>query len=160
MASMISFRITGLDPEKFKDLFGKTDEELAATGARRVVADETLGFPDRIEMRDLNVGETAILVNYMHLDAASPYRSSHAVYVREGATRAYDAVDEVPDVLRRRLLSVRAFDEDAMMTNADVVDGTHLKGWIARNFEDPRVAFIDVHNAKAGCFAARVQRVP
>jgi hypothetical protein len=159
MASMSSFRITGLDPEKFKDLFGKTDEELAATGARRVVADETPGFPDRIEMRDLNVGETAILVSYMHLDAASPYRSSHAVYVREGATRAYDAVDEVPDVLRRRLLSVRAFDEDAMMTNADVVDGTHLKGWIARNFEDPRVAFIDVHNAKPGCFAARVQRV-
>jgi len=157
---MSSFRITGLDPEKFKDLFSKTDEELAATGARRVVADETPGFPDRIEMRDLNVGETAILVNYMHLDAASPYRSSHAVYVREGATRAYDAVDEVPDVLRRRLLSVRAFDEEAMMTNADVVDGTHLKGWIARNFEDPRVAFIDVHNAKAGCFAARVQRVP
>ena len=160
MASMSSFRITGLDPEKFKDLFSKTDEELAATGARRVVADETPGFPDRIEMRDLNVGETAILVNYMHLDAASPYRSSHAVYVREGATRAYDAVDEVPDVLRRRLLSVRAFDEEAMMTNADVVDGIHLKGWIARNFEDPRVAFIDVHNAKAGCFAARVQRVP
>lgn len=158
MVSMSSFRITGLDPENVKDLFGKTDEELAQTGARRVVADETPGFPDCIEMRDLNVGETAILVNYLHLDAASPYRSSHAIYVREGATRAYDAVDEVPDVLRRRLLSVRAFDEQAMMTNADVIDGTDLRGGITRKFEDPRVAFIDVHNAKRGCFAARVQR--
>jgi hypothetical protein len=159
MAFMSSFRITGLDPEKFKDLFAMTDEELVAMGARRVVADETPGFPDRIEMRDLDVGETAILTNYTHLDAASPYRSSHAIYVREGATRAYDAVDEVPDVLRRRLLSVRAFDEEAMMTNADVIDGTDLSGWITRDFEDPRVAFIDVHNAKPGCFAARVQRV-
>lgn len=160
MVSMSSFRITGLDPEKFKDLFGKTDEELAQTGARRVVADATPGFPDRIEMRDLHVGETAILVNYMHLDAPSPYRSSHAIYVREGATRAYDAVDEVPDVLRRRLLSVRAFEEGAMMTNADVIDGTDLKDWITRSFEDQSVAFIDVHNAKPGCFAARVQRAP
>jgi hypothetical protein len=159
MAFMSSFRITGLDPEKFKDLFAMTDEELVAMGARRVVADETPGFPDRIEMRDFDVGETAILVNYTHLDAASPYRSSHAIYVREGATRAYDAVDEVPGVLRRRLLSVRAFDEKAMMTNADVIDGTDLKGWITRTFENPRVAFIDVHNAKPGCFAARVQRV-
>jgi len=158
MAFMSSFRITGLDPEKFKDLFARTDEELVAGGARRVVADKTPGFPDRIEMRDLNVGETAILVNYTHLDAASPYRSSHAIYVREGAGQAYDAVDEVPDVLRRRLLSVRAFDEEAMMTNADVIDGTDLRGWITRNFEDPKVTFIDVHNAKRGCFAARVER--
>jgi|HubBroStandDraft_2_1064218.scaffolds.fasta_scaffold110423_2 hypothetical protein len=118
MAFMSSFRITGLDPEKFKDLFARTDEELVAGGARRVVADKTPGFPDRIEMRDLNVGETAILMNYTHLDAASPYRSSHAIYVREGAGQAYDAIDEVPDVL----------------------------------------AFIDVHNAKRGCFAARVER--
>jgi hypothetical protein len=158
MAFMSSFRITGLDPEKFKDLFARTDEELVAGGARRVVADKTPGFPDRIEMRDLNVGETAILVNYTHLDAASPYRSSHAIYVREGAGQAYDAIDEVPDVLRRRLLSVRVFDEEAMMTNADVIDGTDLRGWITRNFEDPKVAFIDVHNAKRGCFAARVER--
>ncbi|MGA7201551.1 MAG: DUF1203 domain-containing protein [Candidatus Cybelea sp.] len=156
---MSSFRITGLGPEKFEDLFTKTDEELIAMGARRVVADKTPGFPDRIEMRDLDVGETAILTNYTHLDAASPYRSSNAIYVREGAARAYDAVDEVPDVLRRRLLSVRAFDEGAMMTNADVVDGTKLRGWITRNFDNPKVAFIDVHNAKPGCFAARVQRV-
>jgi hypothetical protein len=118
MAFMSSFRITGLDPEKFKDLFARTDEELVAEGARRVVADKTPGFSDRIEMRDLNVCETAILVNYTHLDAASPYRSSHAIYVREGAGQAYDAIDEVPDVL----------------------------------------AFIDVQNAKRGCFAARVER--
>jgi O-6-methylguanine DNA methyltransferase len=49
---MSSFRITGLDPEHFRHLFGKNDEELAALGARRFVVDASPGFPDRVEMRD------------------------------------------------------------------------------------------------------------
>ncbi len=156
---MNTFRITGLDPGPFQSLFGKSDEQLAALGARRCVVDQKPGFPDRIEMRDLELGETALLVNYTHLDdASSPYRSSHAVYVREGATAAYDAVDEIPEVLRSRLLSVRAFDTRTMMVAADVIDGNDLRGWIASAFENGAVTFIDVHNAKPGCFAARVRR--
>jgi hypothetical protein len=156
---MRTFRITGLDPEPFRGLFGKSDDELAALGARRYVVDETPGFPDRIEMRDLDVGERALLVNYTHLDdASSPYRSSHAIFVREGATVPYDAIDEIPAVLKRRLLSVRAFTEDAMMLDADVIDGSRLRDWIETTFDDHSVNFIDVHNAKRGCFAARVRR--
>jgi hypothetical protein len=124
-----TFRITGLDPESFRDLVGKSDAELAALGARRCV-----------------------------VDASSPYRSSHAVFVREGATIAYDAIDEIPEVLRRRLLSVRAFDRDAMMVAADVIDGSALREWIASTFDNVAVDFIDLHNAKPGCFAARVRR--
>ena len=156
---MNTFRITGLDPAPFSHLFGKSDEELATLGARRYVVDESPGFPDRVEMRDLAVGEKALLVNYVHLDdAGSPYRSSHAVFVREGATVAYDATGEIPEVLRRRLLSVRAFDTKAMMVAADVIDGESLRNWIVSTFDDGAVDFIDVHNAKPGCFAARVRR--
>jgi hypothetical protein len=156
---MSTFRITGLDPEPFRNLFGKSDPELAALGARRYVVDEKPGYPDRIEMRDLDVGERALLVNYTHLDdLTSPYRSAHAVFVREGATTAYDEIDEIPDVLRGRLLSVRAFDENAMMVDADVIDGDRLCDWITSRFADGIVDFIDVHNAKRGCFAARVRR--
>ena len=156
---MNTFRITGLDPEQFSNLFGKSDEELAAMGARRCVVDQTPGYPDRIEMRDLDVGEKALLVNYAHLDHAdSPYRSSHAVYVREGATAAYDQTGEIPEVLRRRLLSVRAFDKKAMMVAADVIDGSTLRDWITSTFDNDAVDFIDLHNAKPGCFAGRVRR--
>jgi hypothetical protein len=156
---MNTFRITGLDPVQFQDLFDKNDEELAALGARRYVVDKSPGYPDRVEMRDLDLGEHALLVNYTHLDdAGSPYRSSHAIFVREGATAAYDKTGEVPEVLRRRLLSVRAFDGDAMMVDADVIDGNRLRDWISAKFADAGVEFIDVHNAKPGCFAARVTR--
>jgi hypothetical protein len=155
---MSNFRITGLAPERFAHLFGATDEALAAVGARRRIVDAHPGYPDRIEMRDLELGEKAILVNYLHLDVDSPYRSSHAIFVREGATRAYEAVDEIPEVLRSRLLSVRAFDRDAMMTDGDVIQGDGLQSWILAAFANAEVAFVDVHNAKRGCFAGRVLR--
>ncbi|GAC1425603.1 MAG: DUF1203 domain-containing protein [Candidatus Velthaea sp.] len=155
---MSDFRISGLEPERFAHLFGATDDELAALGARRFEVDAYPGYPDRIEMRDLRIGERAILVNYCHLDVASPYRSSHAIFVREGATKAYAAVDEIPEVLRSRLLSVRAFDHVAMMVDADVIAGDDLRLWIRTAFRRDEVAFVDVHNAKRGCFAARISR--
>ena len=44
----------------------------------------TIGFPDRIELRDAEPGERLILVNYVHQPADTPYRASHAVFVLEG----------------------------------------------------------------------------
>jgi hypothetical protein len=155
---MSSFRITGLQPAQFAEYFGKTDEALSALGALRYVVDETPGFPDRIEMRDLEVGETAILLNYVHMDKPSPYRASHAIFIREGAREAYDRVEEIPEVMSSRLLSVRSFTADGMMLDAEVLPGSELREWIASAFADSAVDFIDVHNAKRGCFSGRISR--
>ena len=155
---MSNFRIAGLQPARFIKYFGKSDDELSALGARRYVVDEKPGFPDRIEMRDLEIGETAILLNYEHMDLPSPYRASHAIYVREGASLAYDRVDEVPEVMTSRLLSARSFSTDGMMLEAEVLPGTELHDWLLKTFADPAVEFIDVHNAKRGCFSGRVLR--
>ncbi|HLX26448.1 MAG TPA: DUF1203 domain-containing protein [Candidatus Cybelea sp.] len=156
---MVSFRITGLAPEEFQHLYGRADDELAAFGVKRCVVDATPGFPDRVEMRDLQPGEHALLLNFVHLDSASPYRSSHAIFIREGATDRYDRIDEVPDVMRIRALSLRAFDKDAMMLDADLIDGHALEELIEKFFADPRVAYIHVHNAKPGCYSGRIDRV-
>jgi Protein of unknown function (DUF1203) len=78
--------------------------------------------------------------------------------VREGASRPYDRVDEVPKVMTSRLLSARSFSTDSMMLDADVLPGTELRNWILKSFADPAVDFIDVHNAKRGCFSGRVLR--
>ncbi len=64
----------------------------------------------------------------------------------------------MPEQLRRRLLSVRAFDKDDMLTGADVVDGQALEGLIDRLFADPEAAYLHVHFARHGCYAARVER--
>lgn len=156
VACMQHFRIAGLDPGRFSHLYGRSEAELAEQHVYRYRVDASPGFPDRIEMRDLEPGESALLVNYTHLDQPLPYRSSHAVFVREGATKPYDAIDEIPQVLRRRILSVRAFDDAAMMLDGDVIDGAALPDQVQALLSDSRVDFIDVHFARRGCFGARI----
>lgn len=154
----MSFQITGLPLSQFSPLFPMTDAELARQGALRVTADERPGFPCRVSLQDAEIGEKLILLNYEHLPLASPYRSRHAIYVRESATEARLAIDEVPQLLRHRLLSLRAFDSDGMMKAADVVPGTAIENLIEHMFANPRIAFLHVHNAKPGCYATRVDR--
>ena len=152
----MNFTVSGLSPEPFVPLYGLSDGELAERRARRVVVDGP-GFPERIEMRDAEPGETLLLVNYEHQSADTPYRSSHAVYVREGATETWSG-DHLPEVLRARLLSLRGFSADGSMVDADVVEGSDAEPMIERLFADPAVAYIHAHYARPGCYAARIDR--
>ncbi len=154
----MAFRITGLSPEPFRHLYGLSDQELAHHGVKRYIADKLPGFPDRVEMRDASVGEKLLLVNHVCQPAESPYRASHAIFVREGAESTYDLVDEVPEVMRTRLLSLRAYDADGMMLDADVVDGKDIESVISRFFALPHVEYIHAHNAKRGCYSGRIDR--
>ncbi|HET6551973.1 MAG TPA: DUF1203 domain-containing protein [Dyella sp.] len=153
----MSFRITGLPAAAFADLFTLSDEELAQRRAVRVVADQPHGYPCRISLTDAEPGQSLILLNYEHQPADSPFRSTHAIYIREGQQQ-YDRMDEVPDQLRRRLLSVRGFDASGMLRDADVAQGTALEPLIERLFEDEQVAYLHIHMARPGCYAARVDR--
>jgi Protein of unknown function (DUF1203) len=154
----MNYRITGLSPTPFQHLYGLSDTALRQIGVKRVVADANTGFPDRIEMRDAEVGETLLLLNHVCQPADTPYRASHAIYVLEGAVATYDRVGEIPEVLRRRLLSLRAYDAAGMMLDADVVDGRDCEATIRKFLANSEVAYIHAHNAKRGCYAARIDR--
>lgn len=154
----MSFRITGLAPDRFAPLFGLDDAALAAHGAIRVVADAVPGYPDRIAMRDADLGETLLLLNHVHHDVATPFRASHAIYVREGETACYQSVDEVPEVVRRRAISLRAFDADGMLRDADLAEGDAIAPAIERLLAAPEVAYVHLHYAKPGCYAAIATR--
>jgi len=152
------FRITGLPAEDFSHLFQLSDEELAAQGGVRRIADgRTPGVPCRISLTDAQQGDELILVNYEHHPVDSPYRMRFAIYVRKGEA-TFDAVDEVPEQLRTRTLAVRSYDENAMMVGWDLVDGRQLIAAIERLFAEPRAAYLHVHYAAPGCYAARVER--
>ena len=154
----MSFRVLGLDPTPFLALYGLSDTALSERGVRRVTVDSVPGFPDRIELRDLERGETALLMNYLHQPADNPYRACHAIFVREGAERRYDAVDAVPAAFRIRPLSLRAFDASHEMVDADVVDGIEAERTIERLLSNPSVEYLHAHYAKRGCYAARIER--
>ena len=153
------FRITGLSPDPFRPLFGLSDPELAAKGVRRYVADSKPGFPDRVEMRDAEPGESLLLLNYTHQPADTPYRASYAIFVIEGAKERYDQIDTVPAVMRSRTLSLRGFNKDNFLVTADLAEGVSLESAIDRFFADSNVAYIHAHYAKPGCYAARIDRL-
>jgi hypothetical protein len=152
------FRVTGLPAEDFAHLFQLSDEELAAQGAVRRIADgRNPGYPCRVSLTDSRQGDELILVNYEHHPVDSPYRMRFAIYVRKGE-ETYDAVDNVPEQLRSRTLAVRSYDESAMMVGWDLVDGRQLIAAIERLFAEPRAADLHVHYAAPGCYAAKVER--
>jgi hypothetical protein len=155
---MMTFRVTGLSPEPFRHLFGLSDEALARHGVRRYTADSAFGFPDRVEISDAAPGETLLLVNYVHQPADTPYRASHAIFVRERATAPTDLVGDIPPAMRARPLSLRAFDGAGMMVDGDLVDGRDAEGLIERLLADPSVAYIHAHYARRGCYAGRIER--
>lgn len=155
----MSFRITGLEPEAFQPLFGLSDEALAARSVKRYTVDKKPKFPDRVELRDAEPGETVLLLNYVHQPANTPYHASHAIFVVEGAKSRYDRIDEVPDVLRSRILSLRGFSDDGMLIDADVIDGTKVENLVEHLLGNRKVAYVQAHFAKYGCYAARFERI-
>ena len=149
------FRIQGLPAATFAPLFALSDDELAQQGAVRRIADGPR--PCRISLTDAKPGDELILVNYEHHAVASPYRMRFAIYVRKDE-ETFDAVDAVPEQLRTRTLAVRAFDGKAMMTGWELSEGVRLEETIERLFANPRAAYLHVHFAAPGCYAARVER--
>jgi hypothetical protein len=154
----MSFRISGLDAAPFRRFYGLSDDELQSFGVRRLIADEKPGFPDRIELRDVEEGEALLLLNHLHQPADTPYKASHAIFVREWAETPYRAVDETPEVLWIRPISLRAFDDKGNMIDADLTSGGDLKAPIERLLAHPAAAYIHAHYAKRGCYAARIDR--
>ena len=154
----MSFRIEALDGAQFEPYFAMSDAELSAAGGRRVVADAAPGYPCRVSLQDAKAGETLVLVNHEHLAVTSPYRSRHAIYVREGAEQAQLAVGEVPEVLSSRLLAVRGLDGDDMIVEAEIVEGAVLAPALEAMLANVSVEYVQIYNAKQGCFAANVRR--
>jgi hypothetical protein len=152
------FTVRGLSSEPFQALFALSDEELAKRRAKRVVADSKPGYPCRVSLEDAELGEEVILTNFVHLPSESPFHSAHAIYVRKGATAPGPYKDSLPEMLRGRLLSIRAFDANDMLVAADAIEGHRAENAIAKLFEDPAVAFLHVHFAKMGCYACRIDR--
>ena len=154
----MAFRIQGLSPDHFSHFFGLSHETLRDHQVVRYTVDANPGFPDRITLCDAQVGQTVLLLNYLHLDVANPYRSQHAIFVLEGARQAFNEMDRVPEVLRTRTLSLRAYDAQGMMLDADLVEGGQVETWIERFFGNPAVDYLHAHNARRGCFACRIDR--
>lgn len=154
----MTFQVAPLAAGDFAHLYGRSDAALRADGIHACVADTPAGFPCRVSLADARPGERLLLLNYEHQPADTPYRSRHAIFVRDGGVEARPEVGEVPAMLATRLLSVRGFNAGDMMIDAEMVEGIGAASAFRTLFADPATAYLHVHTARRGCYLARVNR--
>lgn len=154
----MTFQAHAVCRDAFTPLFDLPDEALATHRAVRVTVDSNPGYPDRVSMRDAELGETLILVNFEHQAADSPYRARHAIYVSPTAEPATLQPGELPPYFMGRVIALRAFDEAGMIVGAELVEGAQARPAIEGLLADPTAAYLHAHFAKYGCFAARIER--
>jgi hypothetical protein len=141
--------LSGIDPA--------AADQLRVRGGIAYVADAKPGYPCRQCLRDAEIGEEVILVSYDPFTASSPYRCASPIFIHSRSCTPYDS-DELPEQLTRGSRSVRAFDTEAMMLDAALIEGEHLAATIDRLFDNPDVDHVHIHNEPRGCWAARVDR--
>lgn len=154
----MTYRITGLSPKDFAHLFALSNDELMASGARRVTATASRGFPCRVSLEDAREGEELILLHHVSHDVATPYRSAYAIYVRAGAEQAGPFVDRTPPAFDGRALGLRGFSASGDLLDAGLALPGQADAKIRELFDAGPIAYIDAHNAAHGCFAARIER--
>jgi hypothetical protein len=152
----MNFQVKGLDASHFRALYGLSTAELATRGVQTCLADSTPGYPCRVSLRDAEPGERLLLLNYLHQPAHTPYRSSHAIFVVDGAETVRPRPGEVPELLSRRQLAVRAFDQEHMMTEAVLVEAGQAADAFECLLANRHNRYLHVHNAARGCFLASV----
>ena len=153
----MSFVVTGLDPQPFRDLFDLDVKTLKRAGAQRVRVNDKPGAPCRITLEDAEIGEEVLLLSYEHQPAQTPYRQQGPIFVR-GAGMKCEAKGVMPPALAIRPLSLRGYDSAGAMIEADLAEGGQAASLIERFFANAQVAYIHAHYARRGCYAARIDR--
>ena len=129
---------------------GEVDSD-APTAVRRTASG---GEPCRRCLRRATPGDALLLLGYDPFMVRSPYAGEGPVFVHE-ACGAPGAGDEQ---VRGSVLSVRAYDADAMLLDAEVMPGEALASRASEMLAGD-AAFLHVHFAGPGCFAFRVDPV-
>jgi hypothetical protein len=133
-------------------------DRLRALGGPTYVADSNPGYPCRQCLRDADIGESLLLASYDPFDRDSPYRAASPIFLHVAPCGTAVHGSSLPSQLTLRELSVRSFDENALMIDAAIIDGSSLDETINQFFIAADSEFIHVHNASRGCWAVTVQR--
>ena len=153
------FHIRGLDAKLFKSYFDMDKAELEKLGIRACVADTSPGYPCRVSLKDAQIGEELLLLNFEHHQTESPYRSSGPIFIKKNAIASRLGINEIPEMLIHRFLSLRSYSEEGMMLGARTINGEELRNSILRIFSNGEVSYIHIHNAGPGCYNCMVSRV-
>lgn len=153
------FQIKAINASEVNHLFNLNNEELLLHQAVRMIVDEHPGYPCRVSLADAEKGEEVLLFSYKHHDVRSPYYSEGPIFVRKDLETVKLAINEIPQMLLHRILSLRAYDKAAMMIDARTIEGNVLSEALNDIFENSKVGYIHIHNSGPGCYNCMVERV-
>lgn len=151
-----NFIVKAIEKKNLSKLSGKNSNLFR--NARWTIAKSKPGYPCRVSLKEAEIGERILVVTYKYHDVDSPYQASGPIFIRENAETAKLKTNEIPEVLAERLLSVRAYNLDNEMIDAETVQGLELGKIIRKQFSNNEVEYLQVHNASPGCFSCNVFR--
>ncbi len=153
-----NFRISAIE-NTFNHLFDLNTEKLLSNSIVKMIVDKSPGFPCRVSLQDAEIGEEVILLPFQHHKTKSPYQSSGPIFVRKNAKNPKLEVNEIPKFLNHRYLSLRGYDNGGMIQEMDTCRGDDLRNKIQLFLNNPEVSYIQIHNARPGCYNCQVNRI-
>jgi hypothetical protein len=144
------------------------DADVAAR-ARREQRSPQYGHPATIEvakgygpcrscLRVFRQGEEdRLLFTFNPVPAASGLPQPGPVYIHRDPCTPFDAAGVPPD-LRGLPLFLEGFGRGSWVVRRAPVDGVDLEAAIRAMLGDPAIDAVQIRNAEAGCFIARVER--
>ena len=105
-------------------------------------------------------GEAVLLGSYHFGRPNGIYWTPSPIWVHAEVCGRFEHLDRVPEIVRNRLVSVRAYDahDFCLYDLGDVGDGRDVDALIQRCLGDSRTDFVNIHTARPGCFLCRVER--
>jgi len=155
---MSAWQLWGLAPEDFDPLFQLSDEVLHDRGIVRRQVTHQPGFPCRLRLADAAPGEEVLLLHFEYHDTTSPYRASGPIFIGRSSGRVVLPPGVIPPYVSRRRISLRAYDRAGFMTDGVLCEGADVGAQLDRQFVDPAVHYVQLHNAARGCYSCEARR--
>jgi hypothetical protein len=154
---MIAYRCIPM-PTEIAERFRQTGQDDGGNSLRLVRADS--GSPCRHCLQDAAAGDGLLLGSYHFGNPQGIYWAPSPVWVHAEPCPRFEQSDTVPEIVRNRLVSVRAYDsQDQMIYElGEVCRGTKVEAPLERALGDSRTGYVNIHTAGPGCFLCRAER--
>lgn len=157
---MSRFRCVPMDTESARRFRATRRDDRGGPVHERVV--DGPGFPCRHCLRLGTPGEAMLLASWDLPLPQGPYWTPSPIFLHAQDCAGAEPADALPEtVTANPIISLRHYDADGMCLYdlGLVLPGMEAEAPLRERLADPRVAFVNIHTARPGCWLARVERI-
>ena len=158
---MTQFRCVPMDTPSAQRFRATRRDDRGGPAHSRIV--DGPGFPCRHCLRLGEVGEEMLLVSWNLPLPQGPYWTPSPVFLHARDCAAAVIEDALPEtVTANMLVSLRHYDAGGMCLYdlGMVSGGDAVEAPLRERLRDPRVAYVNIHTARPGCWLTRVEKLP